>query len=65
MNSTSPGFSTHLVLFASENFGKRFKSGLAISTGDITMEVLSRSFFRENFLVVKLMLSIASGMCAS
>lgn len=67
MNSTSPGVRTHPILLARAKLGNRPAAGCGVvmSTGDITMEVLSRSCLRENFPEEESKLSMASGMCPS
>ena len=62
MNNTSPGFSTHFTRRAATNRGNLVRSGAVISTGDITMEVLSNRESREKAWVEGLKVKIASGI---
>ena len=62
MNSTSPGVRAHPILLALAKCGNRPSCGAVMSTGDITMDVLSRSCLRENFPEEWSKLSMASGI---
>lgn len=65
MKRTSPGLRTQCTLRALAKFGNLSKSGSWMSTGDITMEVLSRRVFLRNLPVEGEKLRMASGMWAS
>lgn len=65
MNSTSPRLNTHSTRWASTKFGNLSKSGSRMSTGDMTMEVLSNRNLRVKIFDDGLKDSMASGMCAS
>lgn len=64
-NNTSPSSIVQFIGLAWANLGNLSKSGLSISTGDITIEVLSTRWCLLNCLLVSLYANRASGMWAS
>ena len=62
MKRTSPGLRVHSKRRARANFGNLSRSGFAMSTGDITIDVLCRRVRLWNLPLVGVNPRIASGM---